>query len=92
MENTEMKLVCERPINGVDTLVVVTTAPGNQGLWVKVIVPAGKPYWIWDNIPAGEVVACDFTGAPIVSDDVATNNANIAAITVEPGDVLTYAP
>lgn len=87
-----MKLVCERPINGVDTLVVVTTAPGNQGLWVKVIVPAGYPYWIWDSIPTGQVVGCDFTGAPIVSSDVAANNANIAAITVEPEDVLTYAP
>ena len=87
----ELKLICERPINGVDTLVVVTTAPGDQGLWVKVIVPAGKPYWIWDSIPAGTVIAADFTDAPIVSSDVATNNANIAAITADPADVLTYA-
>lgn len=86
-----MKLVCERPVNGVDTLMVITTAQGNQGLYVKILVPAGKPYWIWDSVPAGDVIGCDFTGAPIVSDDVATNNANIAAITAEPEDVLTYA-
>lgn len=86
-----MKLVCEKPVNGVDTLMVITTAQGNQGLYVKILVPAGKPYWIWDSVPPGDVIGCDFTGAPIVSSDVAVNNANIAAITAEPEDVLTYA-
>ncbi len=87
-----MKIVFEREIDGVQTLISAVTAPGNQGYWVKVLVPIGNPYWMWDQIPAGQVIAADFTGAPLSTNDVALNNSNIAAITALPEDVLTYAP
>lgn len=87
-----MKLVNVMKVDGVDTLAVRTTSAGNQGLFVKILVPEGEPYWLWPTIPAGEVIGCDFTGAPLSSNDVAVNNANIANITAEPEAVLTYAP
>jgi hypothetical protein len=93
MENTVMgKLICEITLNGEDTLVSLTTAPNvNLGSFVKIKPGIGKPFWYWPSIPSGQIVACDFTNAPVVVSDVATNNANIDAITAEPGDVLTYA-
>lgn len=92
MGNTPMKMVCNITYQGVTSLRVVTTANGNQGLYVKAIAGVGNPYWIWPSIPAGTVIAADFTNAPIVDTDPAVNNANIAAITATPADVLTYAP
>jgi hypothetical protein len=92
MGNEPMKLVCNKTLNGVTFLAVVTTANGNQGLYVKAIAGVGNPYWIWPSIPAGTVIAADFTNAPIVDTDPAVNNVNIAAITALPADVLTYAP
>lgn len=92
MGNEPMKLVCNKTLNGVTFLAVVTTANGNQGLYVKAIAGVGNPYWIWPSIPAGTVIAADFTNAPIVDTDPAVNNTNIAAITALPADVLTYAP
>lgn len=86
-----MKLVCEITISGVDTLVALTTAPGlNIGQFVKVKPGVGKPYWVWPSIPQPNPVACDFSNAPVVTSDTATNNANIAAITTDPADVLTW--
>lgn len=90
MGNEAMRLVCWKVILGEDRLVVITTAAGNQGQYVKTLVAPGRPYWLWPSIPPGKVIACDFTDAPIVSDNIATNNANIAAITTLPADVLTY--
>lgn len=92
MENTNMgKLVCEITIGGVDTLVALTTAPSvNLGSFVKIKPGVGKPFWYWSSIPSGTLAACDFSAAPVVVADVATNNANIAAITTAPEDVLTY--
>jgi hypothetical protein len=87
-----MKIVNIGKVDGVDTLMVRTTPAGNQGLFVKILVPEGDPYWLWPTIPSGQVIAADFTGAPLASMDVAVNNANIAAITEDPADVLTYAP
>lgn len=85
------KLVCEITLNGVDTLVALTTAPSvNLGSFVKIRPGVGKPFWYWDSIPSGTLAACDFSNAPVVSTDVAANNAAIAAIDVEPLDVLTY--
>lgn len=92
MGTEPMKLVCNKTLNGVTFLAVVTTANGNQGLYVKAIAGVGNPYWIWPSIPAGTVIAADFTNAPIVDADPAVNNTNIAAITATPADVLTYAP
>lgn len=85
------KVVCEKRVNGEQRLVVVTTpGGGNQGLYVKSIVGAGNPFWLWPSIPSGTVIGCDFTNAPVCTDDPSQNNALIAAITVAPEDVLTY--
>jgi len=86
-----MRLVCNKTLNGVTFLAIVTTANGDQGLFVKSIAGVGNPYWIWPTIPNQKtVIACDFSEAPIVSSDTAVNNANIAAITKTPEDVLTW--
>lgn len=93
MGNEPMKLVCNKTLNGVTFLAIVTTANGNQGQYVKAIAGVGNPFWIWPSIPnQANVIACDFTNAPIVDTDPAVNNASIAAITATPADVLTYAP
>lgn len=94
-----MKLVAMKLINGVETLIVAVTATGNQGSYVKIIAGVGEPFYLWPSIPTGQVIACDFTNAPIVSADVTVNNAAIAAMNnpddpayTQPLDVLTYAP
>lgn len=86
------KIVCERTINGVDYLLNVTTPPGNQGFYAITIVQPGNKFWYWDSIPAGQIIACDFTDAPTCTADAATNNTLIAGITAAPEDVLTFAP
>ena len=87
------KLVCAVMVNGEEVTKVVTTAAGaNVGQLVKTLPGIGKPFWYWPSIPAGVVEAADFTEAPVVVSDIATNNAAIAAITAAPEDVLTYAP
>ena len=86
-----MKVVCNKTINGVERLIVVTTATGDQGLYVINIVGVGKPFWIWPSLPypAATIIGCDFTDAPICTSNSVTNNALIAAITATPEDVLT---
>ena len=96
MEKQVPKLVCMKVINGVDALRVFTTVSGPQGGIVKQIVGVGNPYWIWNSIPSGTVIAADFTDAPIASSDISVNNANAAPLltdppSVAPEDVLTYA-
>ena len=86
------KLVCEQTINGEDVLRSVTTAAGVAPTLVKSLPGVGKPFWYWNSIPPGTVIACDFTDAPIATNDTATNAALIAGITTQPQDVLTYAP
>ena len=86
------KLVFEKEINGETMLLVAATAAGNQGLFVKIIAGVGNKFWWWQTIPAGEVIACDFTNAPTCTDDPAANNTLIEAITATPESVLTYAP
>lgn len=86
-----MKLVCEIVINGEEVLAALTTAPNlDIGAFVKMRPGIGKPFYVWDSIPAPNPTSCDFTNAPIVTSDTAVNNANIAAITVDPADVLTW--
>lgn len=86
-----MRLVCNKTLNGNTFLAIFTTANGNQGLFVKSIAGVGNPYWIWPTIPnQSTVIACDFTNAPVVDADPLVNNANIAAITATPEDVLTW--
>lgn len=91
MGNETMKLVCNKTLNGVTFLAIVTTANGNQGLYVKSIAGVGNPYWLFPSIANQKnVIGCDFTNAPIVDADPAVNNANIAAITATPEDVLVW--
>lgn len=91
------KLVCEKTLNGVTSVRVFTTAAGPQGTIIKQIVGAGNPFWIWNAIPSGVVIAADFTNAPVATGDVAQNNALAAPLladppSVDPATVLTYAP
>lgn len=97
MEKQLPKLVCYKVIAGVDGLRVFTTVSGPQGGIIKQIVGVGNPYWIWNSIPSGTVIAADFTNAPIADADIAVNNANAAPLlasppSVDPASVLTYAP
>jgi hypothetical protein len=97
MEKIVPKLICMKVIGGVDALRVFTTVAGAQGAIIKQIVGVGNPYWIWSSIPSGVVIAADFTDAPIADSDVSVNNANAAPLlasppSVDPVDVLTYAP
>lgn len=90
------KLVCEKTLAGVTAVRVFTTVSGAQGAIIKQIVGVGNPFWIWNTIPSGTVIAADFTDAPVASADVATNNALAAPLladppSVDPASVLTYA-
>lgn len=85
------KLICEQNINGEDVLRSITTAAGVAPTLVKTVPGVGKPFWYWPTIPAGTVIGCDFTNAPIASSDTAENAAAIAAITATPAEVLIYA-
>lgn len=84
------KVIFEKTVNGVVHLVNATTPLGNQGSFVLSLVKPGNPFWYWDSIPSGKVIACDFTNAPICGTTSAENNALIATITAQPEDVLTY--
>lgn len=86
----QMIVVYERFLGGSMRLIKATTVAGDQGLRVKQLVPDGSPYWAWPSVPSGRVIACDFTNAPLCSQDIAVNNANIGNITIDPMDVLTY--
>lgn len=97
MENTVPKLVCVKTIGGVSALRVFTTAAGAQGSYIKLLAGVGNPYWIWNSLPVpdNQVIAADFTTAPIASSDISVNNANAAPLlasppSVDPSDVLTF--
>ncbi|PZA12476.1 hypothetical protein DNX69_10910 [Rhodopseudomonas palustris] len=77
-------------INGEESLRVLTTAEGVVPRLVKKTPGVGKPYWYWPSIPAGQVIAADFTDAPVATSDEAQNAADIAAITATPQEKLTY--
>jgi hypothetical protein len=68
-----------------------TAATNLEATFVKVKCN-GKPFYCWPSIPAGQVIGCDFTGAPVGTGSVPTNQALIDAITADPAVVLTYAP
>lgn len=84
------KLIFERVINGVNTLVNATTASGNQGSIVLTLVKPGNPFWWFPSIPPGKVIACDFSSAPVCANTATENNVLISQITAQPEDVLTY--
>jgi hypothetical protein len=73
-----------------DKLFNVTTPAGDQGSYVKSLC-AGLQFWWFASVPPGTIIGCDFTSAPTATSDAATNDALIAAITVSPADVLSYA-
>jgi hypothetical protein len=96
MSTTMPKLICEKTIAGVTAVRSFTTVAGPQGAIIKQIVGVGNPYWIWNSIPAGQVIGADFTNAPIASADISVNNANAAPLladppSVDPATVLIYA-
>lgn len=91
MGTTMAKVIFEKVINGETRLINATTPAGNQGSYVKVLVGVGNKFWWWPTIPAGTLVGCDFTNAPVCDDNPVVNNALISAITTDPSAVLTYA-
>lgn len=84
------KTIFEKTVNGQTYLIAATMAQGNQGAYVLTLVKPGNPFWWFNSIPTGKVIACDFSNAPICGNTAAENNALIAAITVQPEEVLTY--
>lgn len=85
------KLICEKVVGGETVLLNLTTASGVAPSLVKVTPGVGQPYWYWNSIPPGQVIAADFDGAPIASAVTSENAAAIAAITATPEEKLTYA-
>lgn len=91
MENVKMpKVIFERVHNGQTVLVNATTPAGNQGQFILTMVKPGNPFWYWESIPGGRVIAADFTNAPICGTTAAENNAILPTITTAPEDVLTW--
>lgn len=93
MMGVELKIVCEVNVGGVDQIAVITTAPNmDPGTFVKNIRPKpGKPFFAFNSVPPGKVVGADFSTAPIVSADIAVNNAAIADMLANPPvDVLFF--
>ena len=84
------KLICEQTINGETVLRSVTTAPGTAAALVKTLPGVGKPYWYWNSVPVGVIIAADFTNAPIATSSTSANQTAINGITATPQDVLTY--
>lgn len=87
-----MKLVCEIMVNGVATAKILTTANNyDQGMLVKTLPGVGKPFYMFATL-SGTLLAADFDGAPIVSANIAENNAAIDAMLANPPlDKLTMA-
>lgn len=85
------KVICEEVVNGETVIRSYTTSEGTAAAFVKVRPGAGKAFWCWPSVPAGQIVAADFTNAPIATSNTATNQALIGAITAAPEDVLVYA-
>jgi hypothetical protein len=86
------RLVCTKLANGVDTLLNISTVEVAAPYLIKTTPGVGQPFWYWAAIPPGKVVACDFTNAPIATADPVMNKALMDAITMDPADVLIYAP
>lgn len=84
------KVICEETINGETVIRSYTTSPGAAAAFVKIKPGAGNPFWCWPSVPAGTIIGCDFTNAPIATSDTAQNQALIDGITVQPADVLVY--
>jgi hypothetical protein len=84
------KVICEEIVEGETVLRSWTTTQGGAAVLVKTKPGLNKPYWCWPSVPAGTIIAADFTGAPLATSNTAENAAAIAAITATPEEKLTY--
>ena len=85
------KVICEEVVNGEAVIRSYTTAVGTAAAFVKVRPGPGNPFWCWASVPAGTIIGCDFTNAPIATSSTAENQVLIDAISSTPQDVLVYA-
>lgn len=88
----EMNLLCVVKKRGVDTFVTLLTAQNtDHASHIKNVPGVGKPYMIFASLPDGNPTSADFSNAPIVSNDVAANQAAIDAMLADPPwDALNY--
>lgn len=84
------KVICEEVVGGETVIRSYTTAAGTAAAFVKIRPGPGNPFWCWPSVPAGTIVGCDFTNAPIATNNTTTNQGLIDAITTQPIDVLVY--
>lgn len=84
------KVICEEVVGGEAVIRSYTTTAGTAAAFVKVRPGPGKPFWCWPSVPAGTIIGADFTGAPVATNNTATNQGLIDAITATPEEVLVY--
>lgn len=86
------KLICEELVNG-ETVIRSYTTPSilAAAALAKTRPGIGNPFWVWPSVPTGQIIAVDFSGAPLATDNTQTNNTLIAEITATPQEKLTYA-
>lgn len=85
------KVICEEVVGGETVIRSYTTAAGTAAAFVKVRPGPGKLFWCWAAVPTGTIIGCDFTNAPVSTNNTATNQGLIDAISTAPEDVLVYA-
>lgn len=91
-----MKLVCEILVNGEMATKVLTTVSGldANAQFVKTKPGVGRPFYMFNSLPYPDrsLMAADWEGAPLVSDNVAENKAAIEQMLANPPlDKLTFA-
>ena len=84
------KVICEDVLNNEHIIRSYTTVAGGAAAFVKIKPGVGKPFWCWPSVPPGTIIGADFTNAPVATDNTATNQSLIDAITAQPEDVLVY--
>jgi len=82
------KLVCEILVNGeMQTKTLTTASTTDMGSFVKLKPGVGKPFYYFNSLP-GTVLAADYEGAPVVSEDATANRAVINEMLANPGPYL----
>jgi len=73
-------------VKGEEQTKVVTTVSGldQNAAFVRTLPGIGKPFYMFNSLPAGSVLGADFEGAPIVSENIAENKAAIERMLSEP--------
>lgn len=86
------KLICEEQVNG-ETVIRSYTTPSilAAAALAKTRPGVGNPFWVWPSVPVGQIIAVDFVGAPLATNDTQTNNTLIGQISATPQEKLTYA-